>query len=390
MKIQSDGYHADGYHADGYHAGRYHGLDVLRSFAMLMGIVFHAPQFYYIPEMADGFRDFGISTDMIPEMDFWLQILVQWSHSWRMTAFFIISGFFALMVFQRKGAAHLVRDRILRLGLTLILVAFLYDMLDGRFDGTLSHTWFIYYLLIFSLMASLFWTMTSSPSTEDRTSGPSRVLIGLLIAFVPVRMVCDLLDGGAIGISMSYGDIRPGGFLYFAFRFLTGAALFAGRHSLDKLRRRPVMLAIGAVALASFAIAFIYVDGVFGHRRTASASMSDAVTGSAFAAVSALSWSFLLLGVTHALVRRSNALVRWLVELSYPVYLAHLLPVMVVSAMLIGKGYGQPAVIVGTVILTFLISVIIYYVLIKFTPLSWIINGYHKSWLKLPGAKKSG
>lgn len=88
-----------------------------------MGIVFHAPQFYYIPEMADGFLDFGISTDMIPEMDFWLQILVQWSHSWRMTAFFIISGFFALMLFQRKGTAHLVRDRILRLDLTLVLVA---------------------------------------------------------------------------------------------------------------------------------------------------------------------------------------------------------------------------------------------------------------------------
>lgn len=65
MNVQSDEYHEDG-----YHAGRYHGLDLLRSLAMLMGIVFHAPQFYYIPEMADGFRDFGISTDMIPEMDF--------------------------------------------------------------------------------------------------------------------------------------------------------------------------------------------------------------------------------------------------------------------------------------------------------------------------------
>lgn len=103
-----------------------------------------------------------------------------------------------------------------------------------------------------------------------------------------------------------------------------------------------------------------------------------------------MSWSFLLLGVTHALVRRGNALVRWLVELSYPVYLAHLLPAMVVSAVLIGKGYGQPAVVVGTIILTFMISVIIYYLVIKFTPLSWIVNGYHKSWLKLPGAKKSG
>ena len=144
------------------------------------------------------------------------------------------------------------------------------------------------------------------------------MLISLLIAFVPVRMFCNLLDGGTIGISMLYEDIKPGGFLYFAFCFLPGAALFASRHSLDKLRHRPVMLDIGAVALASSAIAFNYVDGVFGHRRTASTSMSDAVTGSAFAAVSALSWSFLLLGVTHALVKHSNALVRWLVELSYP------------------------------------------------------------------------
>ena len=63
---------------------------------------------------------------------------------------------------------------------------------------------------------------------------------------------------------------------------------------------------------------------------------------------------------------------------------------MIESAILIGKGYGQPAVVVGTVILTLMISVIISYMLIKFTPLSSIINCYHKSWLTLTGAKKSG
>ena len=371
-------------HADNHDAGRYHGLDLLRSLAMLMGIVFHAPQFYYIPEMADGFRDFGISTGMIPEMDLWLQILVQWSHGWRMTVFFIISGFFALMVFQRKGIAHLVRDRMTRLGLTLILFATLYDMLDGRFDGKLNHIWFIYYLLIFTLIASLFWKMTSSPAAVGQAEPRDRTLIALLIGFVPVKMVCDLLDGGALGIAVSYGDIRPGGLLYFAYCFLAGAALFTRRQMLDRLASKPVMLAIGAVALISFAIAFIHVDGVFGHRRTPSASMTDAVIGSAAGAASALSWSLFLLGVTHAVVGRGNALVRWLVELSYPIYLVHLLPVMVVSATLIGMGYGQPAVVAATVCATFIISVLVYYLLIKFTPLSWIINGYHKSWLKLP------
>lgn len=379
--------HSDLHHADNHLAERYHGLDLLRSLAMLMGIVFHAPQFYYIPEMADGFRDFGISTKMIPEMDYWLQILVQWSHSWRMTVFFIISGFFALMVFQRKGIAHLVRDRVTRLGLTLLLFATLYDMLDGRFDGQLMHIWFIYYLLIFTLIASLLWKVTSSPAGAGQTAPPGRLLTGLLIAFIPVKMVCDLLDGGTLGIAVSYGDIRPGGFLYFAFCFLTGAALFTRRQMLDRLASKPVMLAIGAVALISFAGAFTYVDGVFGHRRTPSASMADAVIGSAFAATSALSWSLFLLGITHAVVKRGNALVRWLVELSYPVYLVHLLPAMIVSAALIGMGYGQPAVVAGTVCATFIISVIVYYLLIKFTPLSWIINGYHKSWLMLPRSR---
>ncbi|MEK9854753.1 MAG: hypothetical protein VW495_08105, partial [Rhodobiaceae bacterium] len=53
------------------------------------------------------------------------------------------------------------------------------------------------------------------------------------------------------------------------------------------------------------------------------------------------------------------------------------------SAVLIGKGYGQAVVVPGTVRATFIISVIACYMLIKFTPLNWIINGYHKSRFKL-------
>jgi peptidoglycan/LPS O-acetylase OafA/YrhL len=107
------------------------------------------------------------------------------------------------------------------------------------------------------------------------------------------------------------------------------------------------------------------------------------VLGSGFAGASALFWSLFALGVTHALVKNSTALVRWLVALSYPVYLLHLLPAMVISAMLIGAGFSQLPVVAMTIILTFIISVISYYVLIKFTPISWVVNGYRKSWLPL-------
>ena len=43
----------------------------------------------------------------------------------------------------------------------------------------------------------------------------------------------------------------------------------------------------------------------------------------------------------------------------------------------------QPIVFVLTIIAGFIVCVILYYILIKFTPLNWLINGYSKSPLKI-------
>ena len=56
---------------------------------------------------------------------------------------------------------------------------------------------------------------------------------------------------------------------------------------------------------------------------------------------------------------------------------------MVISAMLIGTGFAQLPVVTMTIILTFIISVIGYYILIKLTPISWVVNGCLKSWQQL-------
>lgn len=371
---------------------RYHGLDLLRAVAMLLGIVFHAPIIYYIPEMADGFREFGISTDMIPEMELWLQILTQWTHNWRMPVFFMISGFFALMMFERRGIGYLFKDRFVRLGLTMIIFASLMDMLDGHFAGQLNHFWFLYYLIIITFLASIIWTVTRPAS--DGAASTWRVGNGLftalLLALIPVRILCDQLDGGAIRIAETYIDIKFGGLIYFAGCFLVGAALFIRRDLLASFSRQSSLVIIGLLAIAAFILAFNHVDGIFGHRRSPDISLTDTLLGSVFAASSALLWCMFMLGASHALVTHSTALIRWLVELSYPVYILHLVPAMLVSAIMIGQGFGQPIVVLGTIIATFIISVIGYYVLIKFTPLSWIINGYHKSWLKLPFGQRHG
>ena len=61
-----------------------------------------------------------------------------------------------------------------------------------------------------------------------------------------------------------------------------------------------------------------------------------------------------------------------------------------IRAVSLGQGFGQPLVVLFTIITTFIISVMAYYVFIKFTPLSWIISGYRNSWLKLPFGQNTG
>jgi glucan biosynthesis protein C len=89
--------------------GRLHALDAVRAFALLAGIALHATMsfFTFIPA-ADTER----STT--------LAVVFYAIHIFRMSAFYMIAGFFAHMVFHRRGWRAFVKDRTKR-----ILVPFL-------------------------------------------------------------------------------------------------------------------------------------------------------------------------------------------------------------------------------------------------------------------------
>lgn len=46
-----------------------YGLDLHRLLAILLGMGFHAPIIYYIPEMTDEFSGFGKNQNVIPEIE---------------------------------------------------------------------------------------------------------------------------------------------------------------------------------------------------------------------------------------------------------------------------------------------------------------------------------
>ena len=72
---------------------RFHNLDFLRAFAMLLGLAVHAPLIFYEPSIL---REFGINE--MPESEEWIWILLIFITNWRMPLFFLLSGFFSVLI----------------------------------------------------------------------------------------------------------------------------------------------------------------------------------------------------------------------------------------------------------------------------------------------------
>ena len=58
-------------------------------------------------------------------------------------------------------------------------------------------------------------------------------------------------------------------------------------------------------------------------------------------------------------------------------------PVTIISAELYILGLNQISIFILSMLIGFLITVILYYTTIKFTPISWLVNGYRKSFFKI-------
>ncbi|QEH32873.1 Glucans biosynthesis protein C [Aquisphaera giovannonii] len=87
-------------------AQRRHDLDALRAFAMLLGIALHASM-SFIPGLPWPVQD--------TQQAGWFMVLFLAIHGFRMPLFFLVSGFFTALLWQRRGPGGLIRNRTLRI-----------------------------------------------------------------------------------------------------------------------------------------------------------------------------------------------------------------------------------------------------------------------------------
>ncbi len=141
---------------------RFHELDALRAFAMLLGVVLHAALFLVTKDWPVVAKE--ISPDL-PYDDIVLAI-----HGFRMPVFFLLSGFFTALLWQRRGTHALIMHRLKHVGLPLLIGVFTIVPLqslwwifthDGEVDfagvvwtvllgcsWSLHHLWFLWVLLL--------------------------------------------------------------------------------------------------------------------------------------------------------------------------------------------------------------------------------------------------
>jgi glucan biosynthesis protein C len=144
-------------------------LDNLRSFALFLGIIFHAA-IVYAPSIGYAIQD-ERREDVFGYFCYFI-------HSFRMPLFFLISGYFSALVWEKKGKSAYIEGRILRIfipmsiGLLFLapiqyylvgkiknpdlqLFSFLADFLSVQ-KFAHSHIWFLVDLLLFSAFFILF------------------------------------------------------------------------------------------------------------------------------------------------------------------------------------------------------------------------------------------
>ena len=88
---------------------RYHGLDFVRAIAMLLGVVLHVTVFFMPPAAYTGFFTWAAGEYHGDVLNYAASHTI---HLFRMQLFFLMEGFFAELVIERKGLVHLVLSLI--------------------------------------------------------------------------------------------------------------------------------------------------------------------------------------------------------------------------------------------------------------------------------------
>ena len=364
---------------------RLHSLDFLRAFALLMGVLLHVLMLFLEP--FDG-----------SEPRLGASIIFIWIHTWRMPLFMLLAGFFTALSLSKRDTGNYALNRLIRLGVPLLLLwsaipaidegtselfkipeLISYIFYDIPFTLRLDHLWFLYYLLLF--YGVLLLIKITAPLIFSLVIDFELSLSRVLCLWMPILILLSPLNkpiGGIFGeIPITFGEINLGSMLFMASFFIIGMQAHKSSQFLENLQRTrfwlPSLIVFSLIPIGLLAWGGVK-DEPFAFAGSLELWIVNSLSGSA-----ALLMVLSIMGLAMHKISSSGQMLRWLVRLSYPIYVFHLMFVISVSGTLMFFGINDWIVVLLGFASGILFPVIIYYAIISWTPLDWVFNGYKNS-----------
>ena len=383
---------------------RYHGLDGLRAFAMLLGIVLHAT----LPYFALGAwpqNSYFVYGDNFSEP---LYALFEFIHVWRMPVFFLLAGFFANLVLARRSFTYFYRDRFKRIVLPLVIFGMaMHFMMVGIFNygyiGNYNlikplnsdvffsfwHLWFLYYLLFFYLLVAFVQFLQKKVNLVFAE--------GLLQKwkrwfYSPYPLIFILVVIGLLILRANNGgEEKPvwppnwADLIYFAAFFFYGYGLYHSRELIEKLKTTKslsILLGLGFLAIG-FCIAHRLNEVDFVLTETQDLLVLNGRIIDVLYGVAATTLSLGFIGLTERFLHSVNKTVRWLVDSSYWTYILHLPVVCGITFYLFDFDWWPEGEFLIACVLTSFICFVSYQLLVRYTFIGSLLSGKRRKFSRL-------
>ena len=383
---------------------RLHALDAVRGYALILGVVLHA--------IAAFLPDFPLAAWRL-EPSTAAAVMYYVIHIFRMSAFYLMAGFFARMVVQRRGVKAFIKDRSKRILLPLVVglpVVFIFigaglalgalphgaDYLTSltrappREPGAapqsgidLAHLWFLYYLLIFYGLAL---TLRSAIHGID-PHGTIPTACDRVVSFIMRGVWGPVLL--ALPAAVYYWHFQPwsewlglpaptslvpqlGAIIGYGVAFGLGWLLHRQPPALLALRNSWVLYLAIALPLTVLCLTIIGTTPIW--RGPNIEGYERAVYAAAYM-VAVWCWVFAFVGAAIRFLSGPSPATRYLADASYWIYLMHMAPVIFFISFL--RPYHLPwfvnfVIIMGGSMPILLLS---YRYLVRFTWIGAILNG---------------
>jgi len=314
-------------------------LDNLRVYLTILVILHHTAIAYG----AGG--DWSIVDPAVDDISpIFLTFFTAVNQSYFMSAFFLLAGYFTPRSLDRKGRARFIKDRLIRLGIPLLLFTtiilnineYLYIVyyLKGSFSPiwaySPAHLWFLQALLIFTVIYVVYRVFADritsrriSQCYQDRFPPNTALVLGIIILTVLTFVVRLRFPVGSW-----VAGLQPAHFVHYIFSFYVGILARRGDWFNRLTKRQARQWGIVSLVVIPIGLVSISVDVLSGNEE----NFVKLMGGMHWPAFGSALWeTILLVGITVFLLylfrerfNKAGPLLRSMAKNVYTVYIIHL------------------------------------------------------------------